>query len=260
MALAEEWDNCGLQVGDPRWPVRKLWVALDPLLEIVQAANQEQVDLIITHHPLFFKAIDHIDVQTPVGKIIAGSLRGNTAIYSAHTNLDSTFGGINDIFAYRIGLTQLTALIPAVEGFRIPDHVQPDTPYGLGRVGHLNEARTVADFAADIKAALSLKGVRVVGNADQIVQRAAVCSGSGGGLLGAFFESGADVFVSGDLKYHDARLIEDAGKAVIDVGHFASEHLIIDPLAQYLEKEVKTAGWDLVVETYRMERDPFAYI
>jgi putative NIF3 family GTP cyclohydrolase 1 type 2 len=91
------------------------------------------------------------------------------------------------------------------------------------------------------------------------VQRAAICSGSGGGLTGAFLASGADVYISGDIKYHQARDVEDAGRAVIDVGHFASEHLITAPLAMYLEKAAISEGWNVSVKGCRLERDPFAF-
>ncbi len=258
LSLAEPWDNCGLQVGDAGWPARKIWVALDPLLAVIEAANQRNVDLVVTHHPLLIKPIHRVDLKTNAGKIIAGALRSRTAIYSAHTNLDSTFGGVNDILARRIGLTDLTALIPAEETSENSTRDQSKRPSGLGRVGKLATKMTVAQLAVEIKEKLSLATVRIAGDENRWVHRAAICSGSGGGLLDAFLESGADVYISGDLKYHDARLIEDAGRAMIDVGHFASEHLVIDPLVRYLECEIKSAGWDVAVEACRLERDPFA--
>jgi len=260
LSLAEAWDNCGLQVGDAAWPVRSVWIALDPLLGVVEAAKRQQVDLVITHHPLLIEPIQRIDVQTQVGKIIAASLEGQLAIYSAHTNLDSTWGGVNDIFAHRIGLTNLTALVSAPANFEPPTTVQGEPLFGIGRVGELVKVRSVAQLAAHIKERLGLPGLRVVGDANRPVQRAAICSGSGGGLMGAFLASGADVYISGDIKYHQARVVEDAGRAVIDVGHFASEHLITGPLAMHLEKAVKSAGWNVSVEGCRLERDPFAFV
>ena len=102
--LAEEWDNCGLQLGDPGWSVTKIWVALDPTLQVVEAACDQKVDLLITHHPLIFKPLKSIEFHTPLGAVLNMATRQNLAIFSAHTNLDSATGGLNDILARRIGL------------------------------------------------------------------------------------------------------------------------------------------------------------
>jgi len=87
-----------------------------------------------------------------------------------------------------------------------------------------------------------------------------VCSGSGASLLNAFFASAADVYVSGDLRYHDARAAESAGKALLDIGHFSSEHLMIEPVCDYLRRRISTASWEVRVESCQLERDPFAMI
>ncbi len=92
------------------------------------------------------------------------------------------------------------------------------------------------------------------------VKTAAVCSGSGSSMVRAFFDSGADVFISGDLKYHDARNFEFAQKALIDIGHFASEHLIVETFAQRLSRHFHDKGLVLEVESYRFEKDPFVII
>ncbi|MGD9247897.1 MAG: Nif3-like dinuclear metal center hexameric protein, partial [Desulfobacteraceae bacterium] len=72
--LAEDWDNCGLQVGSMGWEIKKIWVALDPLLAVIEAAIRNNVDLVITHHPLIFDGVKRIDVETIVGKTIAAAV------------------------------------------------------------------------------------------------------------------------------------------------------------------------------------------
>jgi len=79
-------------------------------------------------------------------------------------------------------------------------------------------------------------------------------------MVSTFLDSGADVFVSGDLRYHDARTFEFAQKALIDIGHFASEHLIVETFAQQLDRHFQSKGLTLVVEPYTMEKDPFVMI
>ena len=68
--LAEPWDNVGLQIGSRHWPVKKIWTALDPLVEVVTKACENNVDLLVTHHPLFFKPLTSIDCETPQGRIV----------------------------------------------------------------------------------------------------------------------------------------------------------------------------------------------
>lgn len=116
--LAESWDNVGLQIGNLDWAVNKVWTALDPLPEVVAAACENDVDLLVTHHPLFFKPIQSIDCASPQGKIAEMALSRKLAIVCAHTNLDSTEDGVNDVLADRMGLQQLRALTAASDDNR----------------------------------------------------------------------------------------------------------------------------------------------
>lgn len=108
--LAESWDNVGLQIGSRNWPVKKVWTALDPLPEVVARACENDVDLLVTHHPLFFKPLAHIDCDSPLGGIAEMALSRQLAIVSAHTNLDSVPGGVNDVLAGRMGLQNVRVL------------------------------------------------------------------------------------------------------------------------------------------------------
>jgi dinuclear metal center YbgI/SA1388 family protein len=252
--LAEEWDNCGLQVGSAHWPVRKIWIALDPLPEVVCTAAEQQVDLLMTHHPLIFKPLRTIDAQTPVGGLIERALSARMAIYSAHTNLDSAREGVNTILARTLGLKKLTPLVPYTAENLAPDKA---VRLGLGRLGSLDRATTLSALIGRIKKRMHLLTVKVAGDLRLEVRRAAVCSGSGSSLIEAFLDSDAQVYISGDLHYHAARTVVEAGRALIDVGHFASEHLVTDALSTQLGAAIKNSGWDVVVEPCRLERDPF---
>ena len=245
--LSEEWDNVGLQVGRRDWPLKRVWVSLDPTPAVVSAACDASVDLLITHHPLMFKAPKSIDFATPLGQIIQQSARHQLSIYSAHTNLDIVTGGINDILADRLELTDIAPLEAA----------SSSAGEGIGRVGTLARPTTLVSFARKIKEMAGFKTLRYSGNPELPVRRAAVCSGSGSSLMGAFFASGADVYISGDLKYHDARDVEAAGLGLIDVGHFASEHLIVGILAERLRATIETLSLPVIVEECTLESDPF---
>lgn len=353
--LAESWDNVGLQIGDPRWPVSTVWLALDPLPEVVTAACREDVHLLITHHPLIFKPLSRVDFSAGLGRIIDQSARHRLAVFSAHTNLDSAVGGLNDVAADLCEIREPRLLVPAAgdetvklvvfvpEGhedaigaavkdspagrigpytgctFRSPGvgsftpaaHARPysgepgvpsqvselrfevlvpkrnldevvariinvhpyETPAydvyplvpppaaaGLGRVGRIAAPQRLDDYAAALAVRFGSTGVRVVGDADMQVRTVAVCTGSGGSLLGDFFKSGADVFVTGDIRYHDARDIEAAGKALIDLGHFSSEMIFARPLAERLRQAAGELGFDVAITPCQLERDPFRFV
>lgn len=250
--LAESWDNVGLQIGDQGWPVKKIWTALDPLPEVVSAACDDHVDLLITHHPLFFKPVNCIDCSTPLGEIVKKALCCQLAVYSAHTNLDSAAGGVNDVLAASIGLSDLRVLAPAMDG--------NDSHQGLGRVGVLPEPTALGVLAEKIKSDLDIAAVKVVGDLNASVDTVAVCSGSGSSLLSLAFGSGAQVVVSGDLGYHSARDAQQAGIGLIDIGHFGSERLIVEALATSIRQTSKVMGLNIIVEPATIETDPFHHL
>ena len=111
VSLAEDWDNAGLQVGHRDWSVKTVWVALDPLPLVVEAACRNGVDLLITHHPLIFRPLKAVDFAEPTGRSILHAAQNRLAVYAAHTNFDSVTGGLNLIFAGRLGLTNLAPLV-----------------------------------------------------------------------------------------------------------------------------------------------------
>lgn len=248
--LAEKWDNVGLQVGMAEWNVRKIQIALDPTLQVMAAACNSGVDFLITHHPLIFKPLKSVDLNTAIGRVMYQAIQSKTAIFAAHTNLDIVSGGVNDVLADRIGLKNTTILDETAGG-------GAENHQGLGRVGELEEDMRLDDFSRVVKERLGLEKLRVAGNPDLHVFKAAVCSGSGSGLINHFFSSGAQVYISGDLGYHNARDVESENLGLIDIGHFASEHFIIKSVAKRLRKMAFEKKMDIHIEACMMERDPF---
>lgn len=259
--LAEEWDNIGLQIGDPQQPVRRIWVALDPSPEVVKAACQEKVDLLITHHPLIFRPLKAIDFATPGGSIIQMAAHHQLAIFSAHTNLDIVRDGVNDVLAQRLGLRHLAVLQPVQVGERVKEDISTlpgdQTEYGIGRIGSLARAGSVRSLVSMVKKKLKLDFVKVAGDLEMKVTRVAICSGSGSSLVQAFLSSKAQVYISGDIHYHDAREAETANRAILDIGHFPSEHLMVEALAQQLENITSNAGIEAEIMACTIEKDPF---
>jgi dinuclear metal center YbgI/SA1388 family protein len=247
-ALAEDWDNSGLQIGSRSWPVKKVWVALDPSPEVIEAACSQNTQLLITHHPLIFRPIKSIDFSHPLGKSIEMAVKHRLAVFSAHTNLDKTPNGLNDMLAERIGLKNIAPL-----------HQEDGQP-SFGRIGELASRGSLRSLAESVKKSLAVEHVRVAGDLALSVASVLVCSGSGSGLLADFLLSEAQVYLSGDLRYHDALEIRQANRGMIDIGHFASEHIMVDALAGRLTAELDTLGATAEVVAYDNEKDPFVLI
>ncbi|RLB93957.1 MAG: Nif3-like dinuclear metal center hexameric protein, partial [Deltaproteobacteria bacterium] len=227
-ALAERWDNCGLQVGALDWPVQRIWVSLDPLPEVVSAACRSRVDLLVTHHPLIFKPLVRIDAGVPIGRSIADALAARLAVYAAHTSYDSAPDGLNDVLARRLGVTVTRALAPAA-AVSLPGA-------GLGRIGTLAQPMVLEELARDVCRRLGLVEVRLVGDPGLTVHEAALCSGSGGSLTPDFLASPAQVYITGEIHYHQARDIAAAGRGAIDIGHFGSERIMIADVTERLAR------------------------
>jgi len=262
--LAEEWDNVGLQIGDPRWPARRLWVALDPSLEVVKAACGEDVDLLITHHPLIYRPLKSIDFDTPGGSIIQTAAQHQLAIFSAHTNLDIVRDGVNDVLAKRLGLKNLKILQSVETVERLDDIsfslIGGNAEHGIGRIGTLAKTTSLKSLALTVKKKLALNFAKIAGDPGLKVTRVAICSGSGSSLMQAFFSSDAQVFISGDIRYHDARDAEGANRGIIDIGHFPSEHLMVEALAHQLKRILNKEDIKTKVEACNIEKDPFSII
>ncbi len=128
---------------------------------------------------------------------------------------------------------------------------------GLGRIGRLPQATTLDAFAAQVKSALGCDHLRLIGAGDRAIHKVAICGGSGAGLLQTAHRQGADVLVTGDVKYHEARQAEELGVALIDAGHFATEKLMIEHVAESLREVARQRHWEIVFETYNGEEDPF---
>jgi len=354
--LSEEWDNPGIQVGNKNWPVKKIWIALDPTPDVIDAACKNKIDLLITHHPLIFNPIKSIDFASTEGSAIYKAATSGLAVFSAHTNLDSAKDGLNDLLALRIGLRYTRPLcvsdrhgkckfvvyVPAGHeqnvmkslfeikagvigsytccSFRVSgkgtympgssakpftgrkgeisdvdevkieavalkenipqvvEHVRKFHPYetmaydvyplseyengrsGMGRVGELKEKTELYILAEKIKHELSLKNVKISGNPRLPLTHAAVCTGSGSSLIKDFIKSEAQVYITGDLRYHDARTAESEKRGLIDIGHFASEHIVVQDLTKRLRGMIRKAGYEVSVKACDIERDPFGIL
>ena len=249
-ALAESWDAVGLVCGDPDEPVRRVLFAVDPTPEVVDDVLTAGAELLVTHHPLLLTPVHGVPADDPKGRLVHRLIRGNAGLFVAHTNADRAAGfGVNDALAAVLGLRDAVPLQPADD----------DPRAGLGRVGDLERAMTLREFAALAAGALpaTVGGVRAAGDPEGIVRRVAVCGGSGGSLTSAAAAAGADVFLTSDLKHHvvsDAR--ESTGLAVCDLAHFATEWPWLPVAADVLHRDLSGR---VEVAVSRRRTDPWTW-
>ncbi len=254
-SLSEDWDNSGLQAGDPDQKVSSIMIGLDVSLPLLYTAVREGSDLILTHHPLMIRPEKSIDFSCMPGRAVALAARHGLSIISAHTNMDKAAGGLNDYFSELIGIDSPS---PFVMDFGGTETDGPAT--GIGRIGYLRNEIRLDRLALHIKNIMGLPIVKITGDPGMLVKCAAVCTGSGGSLTTRFLSSPADVYITGDVKYHEARHAEEKSKAIIDVGHFGSERIVIDLLFDILGQSLLKTGLNIQLIKYMEEKDPFMMV
>lgn len=224
---AEEWDNVGLLVGNNKKDVKKIQLSIDATEKAVDYATQNNVDMIVTHHPLIFKPLKSIVMSELSGRKIIKLIENGLNLYSIHTNLDSSKDGLND---YILELLE-------VKKYKIIDINANDETAGIGRMYTLEEKITILEYADFIKTKMKIKNVRVISNdLKSKVKKIALINGSGMSYWRKVKSLGADLFITGDIGYHDALDAKESGLHLIDIGHFESENCFSELLKKNLEE------------------------
>ena len=248
--LAEPWDNPGLQVGSYSQEITKILLSLDPTLKALRSAQRRNAQLLFTHHPLIFKPLSQLDINTHPGDVIVEAVQSRISVIAAHTNLDIAKGGINDILADLLELE-------TVEVLEEKDEVKGA---GLGRIGNLPEAVRLSVLVEKVKRVFGAGQLKVVGREDEQVVRLAVVGGSGGSLVSLAFKKGADLLVTGDIGHHHALEAESLGISLIDAGHFHTEKTAFGAFAEHLRAMVTVWGWKVAIEVDEDETDPMGHV
>ncbi len=329
-SLAESWDNVGMMCGHPNDVVKGVWLALTPTMDVLKRAHAHGANIVITHHPLIFKAMKSLREDDSPAKELAYLIRHNMTLYSAHTNLDIAPGGVNDVLAQQLDLqnTHVLSVTNDLEQFNMSVYVpeshlvdvqeavfsagagsqgaysrcswfvkgtggfQPrknanpylgiaemderveeirlsfmvDTrnlenvvralksahPYeepvvdivknevggtslGLGRIGDLPSVMPLEEVLQFIKHRLQTGALRYSGDLSKPIHKVAVLGGSGSGFIDAAKQKGADCYITGDLTYHHFQRGSELDLALIDAGHFSTEHPVLYALQQELQ-------------------------
>lgn len=214
---AADWDNSGLLVGDGHSAVTGILVALDVTENEIEQASENGCSLIVSHHPVIFHPVKCIEAGTPV----YDAVRNGIDIISVHTNLDKASDGVNDVLCKRLGL----------EFVKEPGTVGD----GFLNIGRLPSKKTLIETAEYISECLKAN-VRFNGG-KAIIERVAVCSGAGSDLLREAKYADCDALITGDASYHDFLDAESLGMTLFAAGHFETEVIVLETLAEKLRNE-----------------------
>jgi dinuclear metal center YbgI/SA1388 family protein len=248
LRYAESWDNVGLIVGDPSARVDKVLVTVDYSADVAEEARAIGASLVVAYHPPLFAAVKRV----PHDALWADAIRRNVALYSMHTALDVALGGTNDVLADCCGVAP--AGRRALRPFGAPPHLaERDPAVGLGRIGEV-EAPSRRALVARVKERLGLAGVLVAGPLDAGVRKVAVAAGAGGELLEDAVRAGADVFVTGEVRHHDALAAARRGVTVVATLHSNSERVGVRAFGDRLRAALAD------VETVQSTRDADPFV
>ena len=240
--LAETWDNVGLLIGAPDNRVTSVLLGLDPTVALIAQAKDLGAELIITHHPAIFHPLKALRTDQPAGRFISAALQANISFIGCHTNLDAAVGGVSDVLAQAIGVTDTKPLLP----------IAHSDCCGLGRIGNLAAPVAADTFITDIRKALVPPWLLEAGPRPELVSRVAVCGGSCSDFAENALAGGADIFITAEVKHATARWAEEAGLWIIDGGHFATENIAVPALQQLLLQQLHT-DMNIQVHTARQE-------
>ena len=224
---AESWDNSGMQVGRKNKQVQKVFLALDATDAVIEEAVKWKADLLLTHHPLMMDGIRKVQAESLAGHKIYTLIQNDICHYAIHTNYDVVEMG--EAAGEMMKLQHPEVL--EVTGI----NEKNGAPEGIGKVGSLVRPVTVEECAQIVKRIFALDTVKIFGDMDQVIERVAICPGSGKSMIGTALQKKAQVMITGDIGHHDGLDAVDQGIAVIDAGHYGLEHIFISRMEQYLK-------------------------
>ena len=237
LELAEDWDNVGLLIGRKDQTVSRVMTCLTLTSDVAAEAIARNDNLIVTHHPVLFRAIKRITDESVEGRMLLDLIAAGIAVYSPHTAFDSAADGINRSLAESLGLEQISALRPIVaaeshateDGLRVVP--SESSPLGGGRFGRLSSPILLTEFNERVKAALGVKHLHYVGDDDQQIQTVAVACGAAAEFLSDARRHGCDVLLTGEARFHACLEARATGITMVLPGHYATERPAVEQLA-----------------------------
>ncbi|MBR5236870.1 MAG: Nif3-like dinuclear metal center hexameric protein [Clostridia bacterium] len=221
--MAESYDNVGLLIEGVSENIHKVLIALDADENTVRQAEEQGIDLIISHHPLIFKPLARLTEATGNERTVRRLLQKGIGLYAMHTNFDAAENGLCDLFLDSFG------------DFKNRSSFASDIA-GIGRVGDLAQPCTLEELLKRGQKSFQGAILSYVGALSDSVSKVAVCNGGGGDLVYDAYHLGAEVYISGDFKHHHARFALENGLMLIGVSHYDAEIGFCKFLAQKLNE------------------------
>lgn len=236
-SAAAAWDNSGLQVLGQKQEISRVAVCLDPSPAQISASLAFKADFILCHHPLYFEP-QALSQNNSYTQTVRKLMQANVHLYSAHTSLDANPKGPVRWLADDFELENIIILEPSspCQNGKGEETEANLLAFGFGFVGSLPHPLSKEEFFQKLKSVLPAGHWNICGQAPQKFTKIACCPGSGSSMWKDAQKAGADILITGDLKYHTAREVEDAGFTVLDVGHFSLEEEMMKRLALQLAK------------------------
>lgn len=240
--LAYEWDNVGLQIGSIKNDINNVLLTLDLTLEVVEEAIDNNVELIIAHHPLIFEPLKSVNTDTYKGKIIEKLIKNDIALYVAHTNFDISAYGMNTILANMLNLKnqEVLELTTADEG--------------LGKVGSVNSI-VMKDYIPIVKETFKVQKARFIGDLNKIVNKVAITGGSGSSNIISASNNNVDLLITGDISYHHALDALAINLNVLDIGHNIEKFFVNE-----LKNILREKGIDINILVSKINTDPYIFV
>lgn len=237
-----DWDNVGLLVGRREKEIRRILVALDATREVVRRAAEQEIDLLVTHHPMIFGAVKQVTGDAFVQDKILTLAENGICYYAMHTNFD-TVGGMAELAAgpQYLNLSDCTPIEPCADG------------EGIGRYGRLPHPMTAQEAAAYVKDRFGLQFVMLYQSPEAkhtVYDTLAVLPGSGKSNMKQVVENGYTLYLTGDYGHHEGLDAMDMGLTVIDATHYGLEHIFISFIASFLREKLADTGVEV------LEADP----
>ena len=219
-SLQENWDNSGFQIGNLEAEIKGILLALDITIDSINYAVSNNINCIITHHPLFFEKIQYLNVNSEYYKKIELLMNNKINVISIHTPLDIHPNGVNKYLADKCLLNNQEVFVDYKED------------YGYGIVGNV-ENDTFKNYLIKLKNNFE-NSLLYFGDIEKSISKVAVLGGSGAFSIKNAVLRKVDLLISSDFKYHDIQLALENNLNIIDLGHFESEISGLISLKEFL--------------------------
>ncbi|MGN0659436.1 MAG: Nif3-like dinuclear metal center hexameric protein [Emergencia sp.] len=228
-STAEEWDNCGWQLKTGVGDIYRVLVSLEVTESVIREAAEEGADLILTHHPMLFSGIRRVSCDDVTGNYILQLAKAGISVYSCHTSFDKAEGGNNDCLGRLLGLEDIGPF---------------SRDNGFCRKGDTPAEMTLMEVIHNAAEAFGIdeRHFRYVGDPASPVRSIGWCTGAGSEFLQDAAAEGCDLYITGDLKYHEAQLAKEMGLCVLDAGHYGTEKIFTENMADLLREALDAAG------------------